>query len=281
VPDPRGRRSLPTKLISSSQWDDDPQFSPDGKRIAFGSNRSGHYESWVCDSDGRNPKQLTSIPEASITGSARWSPDGRAIAFGSFTNDLSRVFVVSSDGGSPRTLIEENGGGFVPSWSRDGSSIYFCSDRKGSLQIWKVPSEGGKEVQVTMNGGLESFEAADGKTLYYSKLDRGDPNSGSARLWKVPVDGGKETLVFSKTIYPRYWTVTDQGIYFVPSDWAGSPAIEFFSFATGKVTQVVPLEKPPVRGFHPGLAVSPDGRWILCALLEQDTSDIMLVENFR
>jgi hypothetical protein len=44
---------------------------------------------------------------------------------------------------------------------------------------------------------------------------------------------------------------------------------------------VVTLEKQPVGNFHPGLSLSRDGRWILCALVEQDTSDIMLVENFR
>jgi len=42
----------------------------------------------------------------------------------------------------------------------------------------------------------------------------------------------------------------------------------------------VVLEKPPVGG-NPGLSISPDGRWILCALVQQDTSDIMLVDNFR
>ena len=67
----------------------------------------------------------------------------------------------------------------------------------------------------------------------------------------------------------------------MPSDWSLSPTIEFLSFATGQVTQVVALDKPPVRYTFPGLSVSPDGRWILCALVERDTSDIMLVENFR
>ena len=70
-------------------------------------------------------------------------------------------------------------------------------------------------------------------------------------------------------------------VTFVPSDWFPRPRIEFFSFATGKVTHVAALEKLPARYFHPGLSISPDGRQILCALVEQYTSDIMLVENFR
>ena len=59
------------QLISSSQWERDPQYSPDGKRIAFVSFRSGDAEIWKCDSDGSNPVQLTSLG-ARIVGKPRW-----------------------------------------------------------------------------------------------------------------------------------------------------------------------------------------------------------------
>ena len=278
VQEARSRVAAPTKVISSSQMDVNPQYSPDGKRIVFVSSRSGSLEIWVCDSDGRNLLQLT---EASWTGSPRWSPDGQYIAFDRWAKDRARIFVVNAEGGSPLCLIEENADGFVPNWSRDGRWIYFCSNRSGSSQIWKMPVEGGQAVRMTKSGGLEPSESPDGKILYYSKPNTVDPVSGSAHLWKMPVQGGEETLVFDRAIYPRYWAVTDRGIYYVPSDWSRSPAIEFFNFATGQVTLVTPLQKPPVGHFLPGLTISPDGRWILCALLEQDTSDIMLVENFR
>jgi len=62
-------------LISSTRADSAPQFSPDGKRIAFMSNRSGNDEIWVCDSDGSNSIQLTSFDGPNVT-TPRWSPDG-------------------------------------------------------------------------------------------------------------------------------------------------------------------------------------------------------------
>ncbi|MEW5978625.1 MAG: winged helix-turn-helix domain-containing protein [Acidobacteriota bacterium] len=272
----------PTRLpLNSSQQETDPQYSPDGRSIVFVSRRSGSYEIWVCDSEGRDTRQLTSFPRASVTGSPRWSPDSRQITFDSWEKGRSNIFLVSPEGGSPRCLTQNTPDAFLPGWSQDGRWIYFCSRRSGERQIWRMPAEGGEAVPVTKNGGFEAVVAPDGKALYYTKLNRAGPNFGSAHLWKVSVEGGEETLVFDRAIYPRYWAVTQKGIYFVPSDWSSSPTIKFFSFATGQVSDVVPLEKPPVRYLHPGLSISPDGRSILCALVEQDTSDIMLVENFR
>ena len=169
----------------------------------------------------------------------------------------------------------------MPSWSKDGRWIYFCSNRSGEFQIWKAPAGGGVATRVTKNGGFEAVEAPDGKALYYSKINKYEAKSGSAHLWKMSLQSGEEHLAFDKAVYTRYWAMTDRGIFFVPSDWSQRPAIEFFSFATGQVTQVASLEKPPVAYGNPGLTVSPDGKWILCALVEQDTSDIMLGENFR
>ncbi|HEX2522610.1 MAG TPA: hypothetical protein VHP35_10835, partial [Terriglobia bacterium] len=280
VPASGSRGSRPTRLIYSSQPDDNPQYSPDGRRVVFGSRRSGNYVSWVCDSEGQNHFPLISSSEITVSGSPRWSPDGRTIALDAWAKGPA-IFVVSPEGGSPRRLTEESADGYMPSWSKDGRWIYFSSNRSGEFQIWKMPAEGGQAARVTRNGGFEAVEASDGHFLYYSKIDKHEARSGSAHLWKTSLQNGEETLLFDRAIYPRYWAVTDRGIYFVPSDWSRGPSIEFFSFATEQVTQVVPLERPPVAYANPGLTVSPDGQWILCALLEQDTSDIMLVENFR
>jgi Tol biopolymer transport system component len=271
VSGPGGRRNSPTRLISSTQWEVGPAYSPDGKRIVFASDRTGSWELWVSDSDGSNPKQLTS----SFAGSPRWSPDGRQIAFDARPSDNYDIYVISAEGGSPRRLTTEESEDVVPSWSRDGRWIYFSSNRSGSMQIWRMPAEGGEAVQVTRQGGFEGSESSDGKFLYYAK--RNAPG-----LWKVPTGGGEETPVLDlhKAGYWRYWALTDKGIYFATAETSSRPAIEFFSFATGQVTQIATLEKPIVQWYR-GLAVSPDGRWILCAQLDQSGSDIILVENFR
>jgi len=69
------------KLIASTYVEGDPQYSPDGSKIVFNSNRSGNAEVWVCNSDGSSPVQLTSLE--AFSGSPRWFPDGRRIVFDS------------------------------------------------------------------------------------------------------------------------------------------------------------------------------------------------------
>ena len=275
VPGTAGQPTAPTRLIASTASDSNPQYSPDGERIVFISTRSGNSEIWVSDRDGRNPMPLTNIGGAS-TGTPRWSPDAREIAFDSMDGTNRDIYIVSSNGGKHRRLMSEPGEDTCPSWSRDGRWIYFASGRAGTLQVWKTPSAGGRAVQVTTQGGFEGFESPDGKYFYYAK-GRDVPG-----IWRIPVEGGVETLVVDHhgAGFWRSWAVTEEGIYFVTAEMPTRPIIEFFSFATGDVMQVAILERP----IHPriwGFAVSPDRRWILYTQIDQSSSDIMLMENFR
>jgi CRP-like cAMP-binding protein len=90
------------------------------------------------------------------------------------------------------------------------------------------------------------------------------------------VEGGEETLLLDQPppTYFAAWDVTANGIYFYN---ASTKAIEFLSLASDKITQIMKVEIGPFGR----LAVSPDGRWILVARVDQKTANIMLVENFR
>jgi Tol biopolymer transport system component/predicted Ser/Thr protein kinase len=270
-----GRNTSPTKLIASVGLNRSQQFSPDGKRIVFASTRSGNSQIWVCDNDGSNPSQLTSFG-GGLTGSPRWSPDGRQIAFDSEAEEgHGEVYIVNAEGGRPRhlTTATGNSNNYVPSWSRDGKWVYFASDRTGTWQVWKTPAEGGQAVQVTKKAGFAAFESPDGKTLYYAK------GQNAPGLWTLPLQGGEETSVLEQpgAGYWGYWAVAQDGIYFYDLN---TKAIDFFSFVTHKISEIAKPEKAPSR-FNPGLAVSADGRWLLYAQNDEETSHIMLVENFR
>jgi len=271
----RGLAEPPVKIISSTQEDTSPDFSPDGKRFAFASRRSGSFEIWICDADGSNPRPLTRMG-GPLTGTPRWSPDGTQIAFDSWSEGNPEIFVVSAEGGRPRRLTTNPAEDITPSWSRDSRWVYFGSTRSGTMQIWKISPAGGEPVQVTKHGGFEGFESFDGKFFYYAK-GRAVPG-----IYKVPVAGGEETLVLDhhQAGLWRYWAVTGEGIYFATAEIASSPVVEFLNFSTNKITQIARLNAPLFRT-DPGLAISPDRQSLLLVQMDQRGSDIMLAENFH
>jgi Tol biopolymer transport system component len=277
LPGPHGRMGRPTKFISSTFLDAEPQFSPDGKRIVFSSGRSGSDEIWVCDSDGSNAVPLTSFG-GPRNGSPHWAPDGERIAFDTNVEGQWHIYIISANGGKPQRLSTRSADESAPSWSNDGKWIYFGSTRSGERQVWKMPAEGGEAVQVTQKGGFLALESTDGGTLYYLKSEDKDQESFSTSLWKVPAQGGEETQVI-ESVASRAFTVVKDGVYFVPRRSPGSStrSIQFLSFNTWETRVVVTVEMPVAYG----LSVSPDGKWMLFPQIDQLGSDIMLVENFH
>ncbi|MGI8785982.1 MAG: protein kinase domain-containing protein [Acidobacteriota bacterium] len=256
-------------FISSTRDEFTPAYSPDGTKIAFSSSRTGHEEIWVCGSDGSNPVQLTSLkgPSASWP---RWSPDGQLIAFHTNPTRKGDIYVVNAAGGNPRRLTTNPETDQAPSWSRDGKSIYFTSHRNGISRIWKMPADGGEEILITKRTSSVAEESPDGAWLFFSSLGASGP-----ALWKISTTGGPETEMFSTL--SNFFAVTPKGIYFLPPAGDGGYSIRLFNFATGSATTVLTLARPTAVG----LAVSPDGRWLLYSQLDREESDLVLVENFR
>jgi serine/threonine protein kinase/sugar lactone lactonase YvrE len=226
VPGPHGKISSPMKLISSTRVDEDGQFSPDGKKIVFSSNRTGSFELWICDSDGSHAQQLTSL--GVFCGGPHWSPDGERIAFGILEEQWD-IYIISANGGKPTRLTSDPASHIWSSWSRDGRWIYFSSNRSGESQVWKMPADGGEPVRVTRKGGFAAFESPDGQWVYYTKSD------GASTLWKVPRDGGEETQVL-ESVDRFAFAIVNEGIYFIPkADSVGRHSIQFFNFATKRI----------------------------------------------
>jgi len=269
--------SPPAKFIISTELEEGPQYSPDGKRIVFQSTRTGNYEIWRCDADGSNLVQLTHM-EGPLTGTPRWSPDGREIVFDSRPSGHSHLFLINAEGGSPRQITTgdiENG---VADWSADGKSVYYGSSRGGSWEIWKIPTQGGTPVQITHQGGFAPQSSPDGKFIYYAK---GRELPG---LWRVPVDGGEEKRILDAPPPTAwgYFTVTAKGIYYgdAPSRTRKDMGIYFYDFKTQKASPIRLLDPFGSEG-APGLSISPDGRYALYTTAEKPSAKVILVENFR
>ena len=262
----------PRKFVLSSRADETPQYSPDGRRVAFASDRSGDlHQIWMCDSDGKNPIQVTHFDDGE-SGTPRWSPDGRSIVFDRYSKAGVRVFVTRPDGNRLRRLTAENVEEAIPSWSGDGNWIYYTSNRTGRYEIWKARIQGGKGIQVTRNGGYTAFDCAARKALYYTKKQ-------AQGIWELSLNGGEEHLVLSSGGGEREFSVTPEGIYYLTAPRPdGFRAVRFHPFDSNKKEQDVASLN--VDTFE-GLAVSPDRRTFLFTAAIRSASNVMIVDNFR
>ena len=259
--------------LLSSQFDEHaPDWSPDGKRLAFVSTRSGAEEIWIGDADGSNAVRATSFGGPQ-TSNPRWSPDGRTILFNSRREGSFDLYLLWPDTGELRRLTDQPTEEFEPRWSRDGRWIYFGSNRTGRTEVWRIPAGGGAGFRITQQGGLTATESPDSKFLYYAK-DTSFPTS----IWRVPVAGGEEMPVADGLSFPANFVVANQGLYLVAVGQAShQTSIDFVEYGTGHRTTIVNLGKLPWFG----TALSPDQRSMLYATVDSTGSNLMLVDAFR
>jgi Tol biopolymer transport system component/DNA-binding winged helix-turn-helix (wHTH) protein len=256
-------------FISSTRIEFHAKYSPDGKRIAFESNRSGNNEIWISDANGSNPVQLTAFRNA-WAGSPRWSPDGRKITFDCNAAGTWDIYVISSQGGKSTRLTTNEANEFRPSWSHDGNWIYYCSTRTGHGQVWKLPANGGAEVQVTRRGGYIAFESLSGEDLYYTK---------EHELWKTPVRGGDEVRVL-KSPAEIYFAPAKRGIYFLEDtqSFDNTLSLKFLDYTTHAIKTIAAIPGPFADD---EISVSPDEQWMLYGKTGRGGSELMLIENFH
>ena len=129
---------------------------------------------------------------------------------------------------------------------------------------------------------MAASESPDGQFLYYTKeFDYYNAPEGIS-LWKLPVDGGEESEVLD-SVAACLFEVVPEGIYFMQApdgdepDWAYS--IRFLDFASGRVELVFQL--PSKVRASGGLSVSPDRTSILYSQIDDQSSDLVLIEGFR
>ena len=260
------------RLIASTSGDHDPQFSPDGTRIAFTSSRSGHRQLWVANRDGSGAKSLTNFVGGWL-GSPSWSPDGQSIIFDVIRSKAWNLSTVPANGGPVRSLTSDTFNNVRPSWSPDGRWIYFGSNRTGNWQIWKIPSTGGPAEQVTRQGGLEPVVSPNGRTVYYAK-------QAQQGIWEVPAEGGPEMLLVNRGGSLNF-DVADTGIFLLDVSTKPQATVAMFSFASRQLTTVARL--PPGSRYNNAgyLRVSRDGRSMLYVQFDQSRSDIEMLPEIR
>jgi Tol biopolymer transport system component len=291
---PQGARTAavagPRPILLSTRVDSSPQFSPDGKSIAFVSNRNGFQEIWRSDATGRNPTALTSVGlKGEARGSPRWSPDSSQIVFDARDGLHSNIYVIGSEGGAPRRVTVWPADQVRPRWSTGGQWIYFASTYKEKWGMWKVPATASDTtpdgaIMLTEEKGFEPTESASGQVIYFFR-----PTVGRVgELFSVPVGGGAATKVMEPRVSHGWWALGHEGIYFVgasadtttfPLSDIGRP-IQFFSFDTHRVTDLAVI-RGRVNLTTPDFCISADERRLIYGEADLANTNIILMDPFR
>ncbi len=132
-----------TKYFSNTS----PTWSPDGKRIAFVSNRDGSPQIYVMNSDGSAPKRLTFQGKYNTTPS--WSPRGDLIAFTARDErNAFDIFTINVDDKKVARLTQDASGNEEPSFSPNGRLILFTSTRNGGRGLYVMTADGNNQIAL-------------------------------------------------------------------------------------------------------------------------------------
>lgn len=258
-------RLRPQPLIASTQRDSDPVFSPDGRSIAFVSDRSGSPEIWIADADGGKSRRVTDHQATRMT-PPRWSPDGTQIAYSCNPDGTSSIFVTHLQSQIARKLLS-GGPQILSCWSRWGDDLYYQVDGSRGWELWRVHPDGSGRRRISDAGYAIIDETSDGRGLLCAK-------PGEPGIWRVPVDGGEASLVVAGDRC-RDWQETvaaEDGLYFIRRETETS-TLGFYDFATAQSDSLASLE-----WYAASLAVSPDRSMILYDCMGKIEIDLMLAE---
>jgi Tol biopolymer transport system component len=124
-----------------------PTWSPNGARVAFGSDRGGNPDVWVVNLDGTGLANLTEHPADDQF--PAWSPDGSKIAFTSNRGGNLDVWVMDADGSDPVNLTNTPGPDRYAMWSPDGQRIAFNTRRDGDQEVYAMGANGEDQTNLT------------------------------------------------------------------------------------------------------------------------------------
>lgn len=143
-----------SRLTDNRAIDGEPTWSPDGRRIAFVSDRAGSPQLYVMNRDGSDQRRLTF--EGSYNATPDWSPNGHYIAYTARDpHNHFDIFVVDVASSAVTRITQQQGDNEHPTWSPAGNYLIFSSTRGGGASLWMATDDGNFQVQLTASGSAD------------------------------------------------------------------------------------------------------------------------------
>ena len=221
-----------TRITSGPAYDMEPRFSPDGRRIAFTSDRSGIESIWTCDLQGKQPLLVAADKESTVSAPA-WSPDGEWILGRKRITDLSSLGTIElwmwhvkggkgvqvTKGGEQPAVADPTfapAGRFIYFSSRDQRYRYARNVNEGIWQIKRWDRRTGQDLAITgeFGGAAAPAISPDGKTLAFvrrvrarTRLELMDLATGKTRVLADGLQRDEQEGFAAHGVFPGYdWT---------------------------------------------------------------------------
>jgi Tol biopolymer transport system component len=261
----------PVAVVSSTREDSRGAWSPDGKEIAFNSDRTGDMNIWLLSTRDGAVRRLTKGAGGDFQ--PNWAPDGKRVVFFSSRTGTPNIWQVEVASGALKQLTSAAAIDINPFYSPDGRWIAFQSDRSGRLEVWVMAADGSGPRQL-------SHEGVTGHFLRWN-------HAGDAVIFRCPTcDGNGMTMEVALNGGPAHPLVKSMGgshLSFSPDrtrimDVVGHKVL-WVSPIAGKPEKVFEFSDPAVRIDYP--VWSPDGKWVLFDRFRPQGGDIWVMDNFE
>lgn len=239
-------------------------------RIVMVGTRTGEKELYVCDSDGKNLRQLTS--DRTISVAPKWGPNGQQLAYTSYRSHFPDVYLINVNTGNRTCIADYSGLNACPAISPDGRKVALILSKGGNPDLFIKDLSSGRLTRLTFTKRAAEASPSwspDGKQIVYVS-----DMAGSPQLYIINRKGGKPERI------------TGCGSENVDPDW-GSNGFIVYSSRVGRRYQIYVIN-PATLDIHQiskldtdyeNPSWAPDGRHIVCARTQQYQSQIFIIDT--
>jgi Tol biopolymer transport system component len=254
-------------LTTGNQAIEALSVSPDGRWLAFDSDRSGNQDIYTIPAGGGEPVQLTT--DSSDDFMSSWSPSGQELAFYSNREGARRLYVMPAGGGPPEPVVSFPRYQRYPAWSPDGTSLVFTSNDSTTSELFVVSrnadSTWGAARRVTFDGGEFGRWFPDGREIAYIRRDG---------LWAIVPGGVRRPLLRiddSAAVPPPaviQWAPDGRALYYKAFDSDGRSSIWSLPIGGGTPQPILRLDDPARESSRPEFTT--DGRRLFFTISERE-----------
>ena len=262
----------PRSLTRGNSTDRQPAYSPDGKWVAFSSNRGGNLDVWSVSREDGTVRRLTDDPADDWDVS--YSPDGRRLLWGSNRTGPYEIWAANPDGSAPRQLSHDGAFAQNPQETADGRWIIYVSTNLAHPGLWRMAADGSDPVRLVAGGAIQLPEVSpDGQYVLYvdglsSKILVVRLRDGAPAPFEIPLVRRSN----SSTVLGRArWMPDGRAIAFIGADEHAVDGVFVQDFAPGRDTAAT---RRKLGGFDAEnaaetFAISPDGKMLTIGGWEQ------------